>query len=169
MVINVKLLKDIGIFLKTLSFVDYIFFLAILVLMILIVTLIYFIRINEDVIDEDNDLEETREMSIVKELKKSMAENDDVVRINLSHYEQDQEDKAIISYDELLNKSSNNYEFNYEKEDYYDDLSVKKFNLDNLINKNATNHSPKVEGRVISFAKEEAFLQALKQLQKELG
>ena len=49
-----------------------------------------------------------------------------------------------------------------------DDVSIKKVNLDDLVNKSGE-ALPKVDVRVISFAKEEAFLQALKQLQKELG
>ena len=67
----------------------------------------------------------------------------------------------------LLHKK-NNYSLNYEKEELHDDLSIKKVNLDDLVNHNSE-AAPKVDVRVISFAKEEAFLQALKQLQKELG
>ncbi len=159
-----KLFRDIGDFLETLSFIDIVFFFAVLILIILIVTLIYFIKINKD--DEgEKENNETAEMKIVKEIRENMK-NDDVV-INFTDYEKDQEEKAIISYDELLNKS-NKYGLNYEKEDIYDDLSVKKVDLDNLVNKNS---EIKVNSdvRVISFAKEEAFLEALKRLQKELG
>ena len=131
--------------------------------MILIVTLIYFIRINED---DKEEKEETAEMKIVKEIRENMKSDDEVV-IKFTDFEKDQEDKAIISYDELLNKN-NNYGLNYEKEDIYDDLSVKKVNLDNLMNNNSES-KVNSEIRVISFAKEEAFLEALKRLQKELG
>lgn len=159
-----KLFNDIGDFLETLSFIDIVFFFAVLILIILVVTLIYFIRINKDDEEEKKD-NETAEMKIVKEIRENMK-NDDVV-INFTDYEKDQEEKAIISYDELLNKS-NKYGLNYEKEDIYDDLSVKKVDLDNLVNKNS---EIKVNSdvRVISFGKEEAFLEALKRLQKELG
>lgn len=50
----------------------------------------------------------------------------------------------------------------------HDDLSVKKVNLDNLI-KEKNDSIPNLEVRVISFQKEEAFLEALKRLQQELG
>ena len=50
----------------------------------------------------------------------------------------------------------------------HDDLSVKKVNLDNLI-KEKNDSTPNLEVRVISFQKEEAFLEALKRLQQELG
>ena len=160
-----KLFNDIGDFLETLSFIDVVFFFAVLILIILVVTLIYFIKINKDDEEEKKQDDETAEMKIVKEIRENMK-NDDVV-INFTDYEKDQEEKAIISYDELLNKS-NKYGLNYEKEDIYDDLSVKKVDLDNLVNKNS---EIKVNSdvRVISFAKEEAFLEALKRLQKELG
>lgn len=146
-----------------LRLVDIIFFFAVLILMILIVTLIYFIKINNET--EEKDLEETQEMKIAKELRDSMKNSEPTIKF--TDYEKDQEDKAIISYDELLNKG-NNYELNYEKEEMHDDLSVKKVGLDNLVNKN-NNTVSNIEVRLISFQKEEAFLEALKRLQKELG
>ena len=146
-----------------LRLVDIIFFFAVLILMILIVTLIYFIKINNET--EEKDLEETQEMKIAKELRNSMKNSEPTIKF--TDYEKDQEDKAIISYDELLNKG-NNYELNYEKEEMHDDLSVKKVDLDNLVNKN-NNTVSNIEVRLISFQKEEAFLEALKRLQKELG
>ena len=146
-----------------LRLVDIIFFFAVLILMILIVTLIYFIKINNET--EEKDLEETQEMKIAKELRDSMKNSEPTIKF--TDYEKDQEDKAIISYDELLNKG-NNYELNYEKEEMHNDLSVKKVDLDNLVNKN-NNTVSNIEVRLISFQKEEAFLEALKRLQKELG
>lgn len=146
-----------------LRLVDIIFFFAVLILMILIVTLIYFIKINNET--EEKDLEETQEMKIAKELRDSMKNSEPTIKF--TDYEKGQEDKAIISYDELLNKG-NNYELNYEKEEMHDDLSVKKVDLDNLVNKN-NNTVSNIEVRLISFQKEEAFLEALKRLQKELG
>ncbi len=148
-----------------LRLVDIIFFFAVLILMILIVTLIYFIKINNETEEKDKDLEETQEMKIAKELRDSMKNSEPTIKF--TDYEKDQEDKAIISYDELLNKG-NNYELNYEKEEMHDDLSVKKVDLDNLVNKN-NNTVSNIEVRLISFQKEEAFLEALKRLQKELG
>ena len=148
-----------------LRLVDIIFFFAVLILMILIVTLIYFIKINNESEEKEKDLEETQEMKIAKELRDSMRNSEPTIKF--TDYEKDQEDKAIISYDELLNKGSN-YDLNYEKEETHDDLTVKKVDLDNLVNKNSS-ITPNLEVRVISFQKEEAFLEALKRLQKELG
>ena len=159
-----KLFSDIGEFLRTLNFVDIVFFFAVVILMVLIVTLIYFIKINND--EDPKDVkEETAEMKIVREIQENSGKVEPNVKF--TDYERDQEDKAIISYDELLNKGAN-YNLNYETEELKDDVSIKKVNLDDLLKKQET-EMPKVDVRVISFAKEEAFLQALKQLQKELG
>lgn len=161
-----KIFNDIYNFIMALRFVDIVFYFSILILMILIVILIYFIRINKMEEDEKNKLGETQEMKIAKELRDSMKSNDKMIQF--TDYEKDQEDKAIISYDELLNKGNNNYELNYETEEMHDDLSVKKVDLGNLVNK-SNNAVSNLEVRVISFQKEEAFLEALKRLQKELG
>lgn len=165
-------LSNISEFFHTLSFVDVVFFIAVLILMILVVTLIYFIRINEDVseqVKKDIPFEETAEMKIVKEIESKMSYEDEPI-VSITEYEQEQEDKAIISYDELLSKT-NNYELNYETEEVKDDVSVKKVNLDDLLNKSSKSEIKESipNGRVISFAREEAFLEALKRLQKELG
>ena len=161
-----KIFNDIYNFIMALRFVDIVFYFSILILMILIVILIYFIRINKMEEDEKNKLGETQEMKIAKELRDNMKSNDKMIQF--TDYEKDQEDKAIISYDELLNKENNNYELNYETEEMHDDLSVKKVDLGNLVNK-SNNVVSNLEVRVISFQKEEAFLEALKRLQKELG
>lgn len=161
-----KIFNDIYNFLLALRFVDIVFYFSILILMILVIILIYFIKINKLEEEEKNKLGETQEMKIAKELKENM--NKEEKMIQFTDYEQDQENKAIISYDELVNKENKNYELNYETEEMHDDLSVKKVNLDNLVNKSNSAVS-NIEVRVISFQKEEAFLEALKRLQKELG
>ena len=132
LVVEMKIFSDIWSLLMALRLVDIIFFFSVLILMVLVVTLIYFIKIN-NVEEQKKDLEETQEMKIAKELRDSMKNND--ATIKFTDYEKDQEDKAIISYDELLNKETNNYELNYETEEMHDDLSVKKVDLDNLVNK----------------------------------
>lgn len=159
-----RIFSDIGNFLLALRFVDVVFFLAVLILMILVITLIYFIKINDGEFKKKT-CEETAEMRIVRDLKDNM--NGENKTVQFTDYEKEQENKAIISYDELV-KKSNNYDLNYVEEKNIDDLTVKQVDLDNLFNKKQENMAS-IEVRVISFAKEEAFLQALKQLQQELG
>ena len=50
-----------------------------------------------------------------------------------------------------------------------DDLVVKEVDLDNLINESIKNESEAIKSQVISYAQEEAFLDALKRLQKQIN
>ena len=86
--------------------------------------------------------------------------------LSCDSYEKDQEEKAIISYDELLQRQ-NKYAVNYEKEEIIDDLVVKKVDLNDLVNKDEQVKIKEV--RVISYEKEEAFLNALKELNSLLN
>ena len=147
------LLSDIKEFLLTLNFIDIVFFFAVLTLMVLVVTLIYFIKINDDVLKTRSLIKgETQEMKIVQEITKNLEKNNDDnnAHIDFTEYEKDQEEKAIISYEELLNKN-NNYEINYENEEMQDDLLIKKFDLGNLVNTDSQLNDNKSEVRLISF------------------
>ena len=199
-----NLIKDIYSFFNILSFVDVIFFIAIITLLILLVTLVYFIKINKDVLNEDDFFPPSKTEDVIEEIKvennsiekvensnlleeeiledyndeegelldlesltKKLKAEEGTERITCTEYEKDQEEKAIISYEELL-KKKNKYAINYEKEEVMDDLIVKKVNLNNLVNKN---EEEKIENeiRVISYQKEEVFLDALKELNSLLN
>lgn len=172
-----QIIDDIMNFLKTLSFVDVVFFFAVLALMLLIIVLIYFIRENRaeeemNFPSQGNNLppkndNNNDEITSLKEITEAL-ENAEPSAINLNKYEEDQEEKAIISYDELL-KRKNDFAINYsEEESLDDDLTVKKVDLDNLINKEVR-VKPEIKVSVISYEKEEAFLEALKKLQQTLN
>lgn len=191
-----NIFRDIYGFFTYLSFVDIIFLTAIVVLLILIVVLIYFIRINRDVLGEDdlfpdndkkdilklkkendnkseiNDFKDDEEPELIdlvgltKKLEEEQENNKKNDTIKFTDYEKDQEEKAIISYDELL-KKHNKYAINYEDEKIVDDLVIKKVNLNDLENKNKEENCENV--RVISYSKEEAFLSALKELNSLLN
>lgn len=174
--IIMQIINDTINFLKTLSFVDVVFFFAVLALMLLVIILIYFIRENH--IEEDNSITFTNDKSNddkidddeVISLKKitEALEQAEVPNINLNKYEEEQEEKAIISYEELL-KRKNDFAINYsEEENLSDDLTVKKVDLDNLLS-NDVIAKPELKVTVISYEKEEAFLEALKQLQQKLN
>lgn len=162
-------------FIKTLAFVDVIFFLAVLGLMLLVITLIYFIKENND--DEFNKAEENAAPTIegideeilnLKEIKDALESASEPDVVNLSRYEEEQEEKAIISYEELL-KRKQDFAINYtDEEEIEDDLTVRKVDLDNLLNKDVVEPS-NINVTVISYKKEEAFLEALKNLQHMLN
>lgn len=160
--------SDIIGFLKTLSFLDFVFFFAVLALMLLIITLIYFIHENE----YDNSLvidKKKKESDIVTDLKEIVAslEEAEAPETVISKYEEEQEEKAIISYDELVSKK-NDFAINYSEEENIDDIVVKKVDLDNLVSKEIED-KPKIKVTVLSYDKEEAFLKALKTLQQHLN
>ena len=196
-----KLLEDILYLINSFSMVDIIFFFAIIALLILLVTLVYFIKINKDVLDSDDlfkhleddlkDDEKKENVEKAEEVKPEEPEKKEEEEFNDEEgelldlkalteklqkeniesssnfeYEKEQEEKAIISYDELLQKK-NKYAVNYEKEEVMDDLVVKKVDLNDLVNKNELDEVKEV--RVISYEKEEAFLNALKELNKLLN
>jgi len=187
-----QIIRDVIDFIKTLSFVDIVFFFAVVSLMLLIVTLIHFILENRETIEAEK-LEENKnenpkpELSMVKvseDQKTSdeqiMKEANDLLEIaaalekaepnnsNLNRYEEEQEEKAIISYEELLERT-NDWAINYsEEENIAEDLTVKKVDLNNLINKEVT-LKPEIKVSVLTYEKEEAFLAALKELQQLLN
>ena len=176
--IIMQIINDTVSFLKTLSLVDVVFFFAVLALMLLVIVLIYFLRENTGEVDNnitfkqsDNnmkiDTSNHDEITSLKEITEAL-ENAEPSSIDLNKYEEEQEEKAIISYDELL-KRKNDFAINYsEEESLDDDLTVKKVDLDHLVNKDVI-VKPEIKVSVISYQKEEAFLEALKQLQQKLN
>lgn len=89
------------------------------------------------------------------------------VTIELTSYEQEQENNAIISYEELVsNKDAKkvNYDETYENSM---DIDVKKVDLNK--NNGAELPKTKLEVTLMNYEMEEAFLKALKQLQNNLA
>jgi len=159
-----QVFEDMINFIKTLSLVDIVFFFAVLALMLLIITLIYFIKEN---VSDFTNIESNNDIDDIKSITKALEEREPQA-INLNHYEEDQEAKAIISYEELL-KHKNDFAINYSEEENIDDeLTIKKVDLNNLLNKKVR-EEPNIKVTVISYEKEEAFLKALKTLQQKLN
>lgn len=119
------------------------------------------LTVNEPKIEKEVNDEEGELLDLEGLTQKLKAEEQDD-KIKFTEYEKDQEEKAIISYDELLEKH-NKYGINYEKELHMDDLVVKKVNLNDLENKDVQDEV-KENVRVISYKREEDFLAALKEL-----
>ncbi|NMA50981.1 MAG: hypothetical protein GX951_03945 [Mollicutes bacterium] len=151
-------------FLKSLSFIDYVLFFTVIFLLILIVSLIYFIKINEDNVSEI----ELSDPDNLKQIASLMAKTSPKP-VKFTSYEKEQEDKAIISYDELL-ENTGQFSLNYLEEQNIEDkkdISVKKVDLEHLISPSLTNDLPKPK-QIILLKKEEEFLEALKELQRLL-
>lgn len=156
-----NLVIDVVSFLKTLTFIDYVLYFAILILIILVASLIYLLK-TTNIDEEDFEYDEEFDIkSTVEELSQTKSQN-----INLTDYEKEQEEKAIISYEELVNTIKKN-EINYEEENTPNkDVKIRKIDLDNLDKE--CNREP-VKVRLMTYEHEEEFLRSLKQLQKLLN
>ena len=208
-------------FIKSLSFVDIVFMMSIIGLIVLIVTLIYIIKVNDDEETDNNKIEE-QPTNILEEITKEEPKKEEIIEeeldlskitqeldqsspktIALNDYEREQEEKAIISYDELLKTKDLKEEINYIKEQNLGDLTVKSVDLDSVtrpiespkikeiaaklsmeakkqeekeeieeksiikpIEEETPRHSKTI---LISYKKEEEFLQALKNLDQLLN
>lgn len=163
-----QLLNDIIGFTKNLSQIDYLLYFAILVLIILVVSLIYIIK-TEDEEETSTSIEIENEDINLNEIV-SNIENTTPPTIEFTSYEKEQEDKAIISYDELVARS-NSGAINYDEEEIINnEISVKKIDLENII---ASNESKKEiikeENKSFRYINEETFLDTLKTLSETLN
>ncbi len=183
----INVFKDIVQILSSLSIVDYVLYFAVIALIILIVSLIYIIETEKEEennkelpmnIEKDGDIDLQSIINAIEESPKPT--------IDLTAYEEEQENNAIISYDELVNGVKQK-EIYYTKEEMVDDvIPVKKITLDapkepvvNIRNFEITPGEPKipysseeksdVEEKIFAYEKEEAFLKALKQLNELLN
>ncbi len=108
-----------------------------------------------------------KDMRDLERITKNIESEYKPVTIELTSYEQEQEDNAIISYEELLNNRDNNYSYD-ESFQSDSDVSVKKLDLDKITNQINTTEHEHIEVKLMNYDKEEAFLAALRKLQSEL-
>ena len=192
-----NIFKDIWQLVSSLSLIDYILFFSVITLIMLIVSLVY-ILLSEKVIKKDEEnlmklnsiegdvmkqIEEKEEIDL-QNILETIDENPAPL-IDMTAYEEEQEQKAIISYDELINEVRQT-ELKYDKVEMVDDvIPVKKISVNTLEEPmsplyNLTPKEPKIEVsplptrteacvKLFSYEKEEAFLKALKELNKLLN
>ena len=103
-------------------------------------------------------------------ITKNISENYKPVNVRLTSYEQEQEDNAIISYEELCNKM-NKSKINYDNSYIHDeaDISVRKIEIDKEIDEQkefVSNKTSRLD--MMNYEKEEEFLSILKKLQESL-
>jgi len=163
-------LENILGFLYALSMGDYFFLIATFLLILALIYIIYLIK-RDDFMDEkrfevngDNDSMDI--LSICEAIESDYKPG----TIELTSYEEEQENNAIISYEELV-KSKNTNTINYDSDYKYDsdELNVRKIQIDEY--KISEKHEKEIELKVklMHYDKEEAFLEALKQLQQNLS
>lgn len=160
-----EVLKNMLEFIYTLSMGDYFFFIGTFLLIILFIYVLYLIKLSdieikekEDTVTDNFDIASVAN-AIDKEYKPEA--------ITLTSYEAEQENNAIISYEELV-KNKDKVGIDYDDEYAYElpELNVKKINLTSDITKIK---EPKLEVKLMQYDKEEAFLKALKELQENLS
>lgn len=156
-----QMLKDLISLIGSLSNIDILLYIAVLVLIILIVSLIYIIKTSEE--EEDISLSKIEEKEDLKTIIENIEKKEPPTA--LTDFEAEQEEKAIISYEELVAKNKLGT-IRYEEENTInDEVSIKKINLDSLLENPEKN---KTIG-FYTYEREEEFLKTLKALNKLLN
>lgn len=164
----------IGGLFKSFNWGDVFFFTVTLILIMFLVYVCYLIKLDDS---EENDIEKSiaenafidysskKEEKALSKIVDELESDYDPVPIDLSEYEREQENTAIISYQELLSRANNNIYYDDDYESGFDDILIQK--VDNKESKTQELVDlPKAV--MMSYESEEAFLSALKVLQKNL-
>ncbi len=164
-----EVIKNLLGFIYSFSMGDYLFFIGTFLLVVLFIYVLYLIKLSdaeedskkekEFVLKDDFDLE-----AVTKAIEKDYKPE----TIRLTPYEVEQEQSAIISYEELVNKKNTvgiDYDDEYSSE--IPEISIKKINLTSDLTK--ISEEPKLEVKLMPYDTEEAFLKALKELQEKLS
>lgn len=161
-------------FIYSLSMGDYFFFIGTFLLIVLFIYIVYLIKCGDEEttleddllnINYDNNKNDGFDLeSVARDIEKNYKPE----AIKLTSYEEEQENNAIISYEELV-KNKDKFQFTYDDEYEYEipELKVKKFDLSNT--SEITIPENKLEVKLMNYDKEEEFLRALKELQNNLS
>lgn len=111
-----------------------------------------------------------KDMIDLEAITKNLEANYQPPVIELTNYEKEQEESAVISYEELLRKRTSN-------KVVYDDsfvnnttVDVKKIDITSDLEATQSIITPtKIEVNLFDYEKEEAFLKALRKLQSDLA
>lgn len=158
------IIENIFGFLYTLSMGDYIFLIATFVIILAFVYVLYIIKRDEDM----GSLYSNDDISYLENVKEKLESEYKPNEIELTDYEKEQEESAIISYEELIknkNKMNISYDKNYKSD--IEEINVKKIMLNDKGIKEEDTKT--LDVKLMNYDKEEAFLVALKQLQKNLS
>ena len=138
---------------------DLVILMVIIVILMVLIILLYVIEnkeYKEDKVENkmNNQIKRARiDMQKLEEITENIERDYKPSNIELTSYEKEQEQSAIISYQELLKNRDNQQTINIDKVSIDpEDMPLPSFKV-NLMN----------------YEKEEAFLKALKQLQSDLA
>ncbi len=143
---------------------DLLLILVVISLIIISVTMVYLVYFQKNQVKKDND--QNSDTLDLRELSKKLENLPKNTTMNLTDFEKDQEEKAIISYDELLN-NKNNVSIGYEKSELKDNIEVKKIDLDNTgeLELDPLKRQANTKISLVTYEHEEEFLNTLKKLQ----
>ena len=158
-----EMIENIFGFIYTLSMGDYIFFIGTFVTILAFIYVIYLMKKDED----KNEINDNSDISYLENIKNNIEKDYNPVYSNLTEYEKEQEDSAIISYEELIkNKDKFNFSYDEEYKSNDNEINVKKINIGNNSKDKVNNE--KLDVKLLNYSEYEEFLVALKQLQKNL-
>ena len=154
--------------LATITNKDILLFIVVISLILISMLMVYLVysqnrQLTNKLIDQDKTKENIEELKNISKTLENIPRNRN---IDLTDYETEQEEKAIISYEELLN-TKNNASINYLNSISEDNIEVKQIDLDNTgkIELDPLKKELNTKVTLISYEHEEEFLKSLKQLQ----
>ena len=158
------IIENIFGFLYTLSMGDYIFFIGTFIILLAFLYVLYLMNRDDDM----GVLYNSDDITSIESIKETIEREYKPGNIELTDYEKEQEENAIISYEELI-KSKDKYAVSYDEEykAETDEISIRKISVDEGNVKSEETSGLQV--KLMSYDKEEAFLTALKQLQQNLA
>lgn len=172
-----KIVLTIGGVLKLITLSDIFFFLAILFLILFLVYVVFLLRVDENTNNMPGGKDKGFTKPVKKEEKSESKTSDELIDIvdnlqrnytpepiDLTKYEEEQENSAIISYQELLAKSKNNINYDDNYESGFSDLNVQKVTEES----NTKEYVNLPKAVMLKYESEETFLKTLKTLQKNL-
>ena len=162
-----EVIKNLLGFMYSFSMGDYLFFIGTFLLIVLFIYVLYLIKLSDEEEKEENVSVTTDDFDLAA-VTKAIEKDYKPETIRLTPYEVEQEQNAIISYDELVNKKNTvgiDYDDEYASE--IPEISIKKINLTSDLTK--IEEEPKLAVKLMQYDKEEAFLKALKELQEKLS
>ena len=148
---------------------DMLLFIVVISLVLISITMVYLVysqnkQLTKELIKKDNN--SNNETLDLKELSKKLENIHKPNNIYMTQFEKDQEEKAIISYDELL-KNKDNVSIGYASTELKDNIEVKKIDLDNTgeLELDPIKKELNTKITLVTYEHEEEFLNSLKQLQ----
>lgn len=159
-------IKNLFGFMYTLSMGDYFFFIGTFLLIVLFIYILYLLKSDSEEMPKLKEKESFDISKVTKNLENNYKPQ--TTNIKLTSYEEEQENNAIISYDELVKTRELNVVTYDEKfSNTIPGLDVKKFDLEGTGSLKII--EPKIEVKLIEYEQEEEFLRVLKDLQSKLS